>query len=45
MRTLSLGDGHVHPDDIVVATDVDRFDFAMEAERVDGGLRVRSIRA
>ena len=44
-RTLALGDGHVHPDDIAVATDVDRFDFAMEAERVDGGLRVRSTRA
>ena len=45
LRTLQLGDGHVHPDDIVVATDVDRFDFAMEAERVDGGLRVRTTRA
>ena len=42
---LSLGDEHVHPDDIAVSTDVDRFDFAMEAERVDGGLRVRSTRA
>lgn len=45
VRTLALGDGHVHPDDIAVATDVDRFDFAMEAERVDGGLRVRPTRA
>lgn len=44
IRTLQLGDGHVHPDDITVATDVDRFDFAMEAERVDGGLRVRAVR-
>lgn len=42
-RTLALGEGHVHPDDISFATDVDRFDFAMEAERVDGHLRVRRI--
>jgi 2-phosphosulfolactate phosphatase len=45
IRTLALGDGHVHPDDIAVATDVDRFDFAMEAERVEGRLRVRPTRA
>lgn len=39
-RTLAVGDGHVHPDDIAYATAVDRFDFAMEVERVDGGLRL-----
>jgi len=39
-RTLAVGDGHVHPDDITYATAVDRFDFAMEVERVDGGLRL-----
>ncbi|MDQ6696259.1 MAG: 2-phosphosulfolactate phosphatase [Actinomycetota bacterium] len=36
-RTLALGAGHVHPDDIAYATDVDRFAFAMEATRVEGG--------
>jgi 2-phosphosulfolactate phosphatase len=41
-RTLAVGDGHVHPDDIAYATAVDRFDFAMEAERVHG--RVRLLR-
>jgi len=40
-RTLAVGDGHVHPDDIDYATAVDRFDFAMEAERVDGRIRLR----
>jgi len=39
--TLAVGKGHVHPDDIAYAIDVDRFDFAMEAERVDGRLRLR----
>ncbi len=39
-RTLAVGGGHVDPDDIVYATDVDRFDFAMEVERVDGRLRL-----
>jgi 2-phosphosulfolactate phosphatase len=41
LRTLAIGDGHVHPDDIGYATAVDRFDFAMEAVRVDGRLRLR----
>ena len=36
--TLALGDGHVHPDDIPYATAVDRFGFAMRAERIDGRL-------
>jgi 2-phosphosulfolactate phosphatase len=39
-RTLAVGAGHVDPDDIAYATAVDRFDFAMVAERVDGGLRL-----
>lgn len=40
VRTLTVGEGHVHPDDIAYATAVDRFDFAMEVERVDGRLRL-----
>lgn len=39
-RTLAAGEGHVHPDDIAYATMVDRFDFAMEVERANGGLRL-----
>jgi phosphosulfolactate phosphohydrolase-like enzyme len=39
-RTLAVGDGHVHLDDIAYATAVDRFDFAMEAEHVDGPIRL-----
>jgi len=39
-RTLAVGAGHVDPDDIAYATAVDRFDFAMEVERVDGRLRL-----
>jgi len=39
-RTLGIGDGHVHPDDIAYATAVDRFDFAMEAERIHGRIRL-----
>ncbi len=39
-RTLTLGDGHVDPDDIVYATRVDAFDFAMEVRRVGDRLRL-----
>ena len=39
-RTLTLGDGHVDPDDIVYATRVDAFDFAMEVRRVGDRLRM-----
>ena len=39
-RTLTLGEGHVDPDDVVYATAVDRFDFAMEVERVNRRLRL-----
>jgi 2-phosphosulfolactate phosphatase len=35
-RTLAVGEGDFDPDDIAYATAVDRFDFAMEVERVDG---------
>jgi len=40
--TLALGAGHVHPDDIEYAACVDRFDFAMEVNRVDGQLELRA---
>lgn len=40
VKTLQLGDGHVDPDDIVYATRVDAFDFAMEVTRIDEGLRL-----
>ncbi len=39
-HTLALGDGHVDPRDIAYATDVDRFDFAMEVTRDADGLRL-----
>ena len=38
--TLALGERHVDPRDIEYATDVDRFDFAMEVTRDDLGLRL-----
>ena len=38
--TLALGVGHVDPLDIAFATDVDRFDFAMEVTRDAYGLRL-----
>ena len=40
-RTLAVGEGHVHPDDIAYATDIDRFAFAMEVDRIDDHLRLR----
>src|SRR5690606_39331228 len=42
-RTLAVGSGHVHPDDIEYAVRVDRFDFAMEVTRVDGRLRLDAV--
>lgn len=39
-RTLTLGHGHVDPDDIAYATRVDAFDFAMEVTRVRDRLRL-----
>jgi 2-phosphosulfolactate phosphatase len=35
-----LGTNDVHQDDIAYSVDVDRFDFAMEVERIDTGLRL-----
>ena len=43
-RTLTLGHGHVDPDDIAYATRVDAFDFAMEVTRIDGQLRLDKTR-
>ncbi len=40
MRTLTLGHGHVDPDDIAYATRVDAFDFAMEVHRIGDRLRL-----
>lgn len=42
-RTLALGPEHVDPDDIAYATDVDRFDFAMEVIRDPLGLRLDRV--
>lgn len=39
-RTLALGPGHVDPGDIDLATDVDRFGFAMEVHRIGEQLRL-----
>jgi 2-phosphosulfolactate phosphatase len=39
-RTLALGAPHVDPRDIELAAAVDAFDFAMEVERTDRGLRL-----
>ena len=39
-RTLTLGHGHVDPDDIVYATRGDAFDFAMEVRRVGDRLQL-----
>jgi 2-phosphosulfolactate phosphatase len=44
MRTLALGAGDVHPDDIGYATRVDAFDFAMEVTRTPEGLRLDATR-
>jgi 2-phosphosulfolactate phosphatase len=42
-RTLALGAEHVDPEDIAYATDVDRFDFAMEVTRDHLGLRLDRV--
>lgn len=42
--TLAIGAGHVHPDDINYACAVDRFDFALEVDRIDGRLRLTARR-
>lgn len=42
-RTLLIGGEHVDADDIAYATQVDRFDFAMEVRRVEGRLQLVRI--
>ena len=41
-RMAQMDEGDVHPDDIAYSIDVDRFDFAMEVERVGSRLRLVS---
>jgi 2-phosphosulfolactate phosphatase len=42
-RTLALGGDDAHPDDVALATAVDLFDFAMEAVRDDGTVRLLQV--
>jgi len=42
-RTVAIGSGHSHPDDISRAVEVDRFDFAMEVTRTPLGLRLDRV--
>ena len=42
-RTLAIGSGHVHPDDVLRAIAVDAFDFAMEVTRDQHGLRLDRV--
>lgn len=44
-RTLAIGEGHVHPDDIARAVAVDAVDFAMEVTRRPEGLRLDRVPA
>ena len=44
-RTLALGPEHTDPRDIELAAMVDSFDFAMEVERIDRGLRLVTSRS
>ena len=41
--TRAVGAGHFEPDDLAYATAVDRFDFAMEVHRIDGGLCISGL--
>jgi len=43
-RTLALGSPHAHPDDVVLATAVDAFDFAMRVERGDDRQWLTAVR-
>ncbi len=43
-KTLALGPDHTDPSDIELATTVDVFDFAMEVERTERGLRLTARR-
>ena len=40
VRTLSIGEGHVHPEDVDRSVAVDAFEFAMEVTRTPLGLRL-----
>ncbi|MEP6638028.1 MAG: 2-phosphosulfolactate phosphatase [Chloroflexota bacterium] len=42
-RTLALGAGHAHPEDIPRSVAVDAFDFAMEVIRTPLGLRLERV--
>jgi 2-phosphosulfolactate phosphatase len=42
-RTLGIGAGHVHPEDVDRAVAVDAFDFAMEVARTPIGLRLDRV--
>jgi 2-phosphosulfolactate phosphatase len=42
-RTLAIGEGHVHPEDVERAVAVDVFDFAMEVARTPRGLRLDRV--
>lgn len=42
-RLLAADGDHGHPDDVTLAADVDRFDFAMEVTRVNGRHRLRAL--
>jgi 2-phosphosulfolactate phosphatase len=42
-RTLAIGEGHVHPEDVERAVAVDAFDFAMEVARTPMGLRLDRV--
>jgi len=44
-RTLALGAGHVHQNDVAYATRVDAFDFAMELRRDSDGSRLVALGA
>ena len=44
-RTLSIGEGHVHPQDVERAVAVDAFAFAMEVVRTPIGLRLNRVDA
>ncbi len=39
-RTIEAGEGNMDPRDVDLAVDVDRFDFAMEVERIAGRLTI-----
>ena len=43
IRTLSIGAGHVHPEDVDRSVAVDAFDFAMEVTRTPLGLRLKRV--